>query len=878
MEMIKKFYNTIFRSYKGDIRYIEYRKINDGLVKRDYFNLANNIENFINFTRDKKNIYFGVCPRSTDDPKDKNAIPGSYILWLDFDLPKPYPDREKTELLKKELLERLDEEPILGDYFAVVDTGHGLHVYYNMDKFMSVNIVKKNIKQLFDYCLSTKPFDKLVDLKCGDIKRILRCPGSVNSKEEDNQYECKLLRLKNRIFKGISKINKAEKECGGDGADKFSTAKAFKMLGMDIPPANQNISCILPDHKDKKPSFRYYDKTDTWFCFSCNMGGNGLSLLKAMGRFDLIKDYAMSIKNEEIETQEFYKLTSDGKLYKLEDKKYPLQIDLGTNKIIKVFDKVNNKYRIFLYYEKADKVVEITDFPSAKKLRSDILTTVNYNISIPKESLIGEILSIFIEKAVKVNKLIIFNAGINNLDNDYYFMNGRVYPDDIDYIFLGDKFSLHVDAPDRFDDINEFLKNLMRDGNFTHIVAFLWGIASLARDIMIQRYELFPMLIATGISNSGKSKLASIIRSMFMTQSESLGVTDFVFIKNAKKYGTIPIHFEEYTEKQLINKDDLLKRICTENRAIIYRGTHRQDVNEYPVQHPVIITGEHNIYSKGILSRSLVLNVSNNMKKHNNTFYDKWIKYCSDGSLYAWMNMFLEQHWQNYRRYLSNAKITTKNREDVKRLVIFKTLDFLIEEGLIEEHLIQKQSLESVFTKSKTYTEIVSTNSYIDMLMGVSSYIDFDDLESNNYNNNSVIKNVYDNTFFNLMDKYIVICPFKYVQLYKELNNDRYLTGQQYEASIMQSPDFMFLRDGMTISLKIEHNGARNYIRKRKVIGLRVSELNKEIFFNILCHKLFRSCGVNDTTECMEKADYILNSMLQYEDDEDYKDLKGIFI
>jgi len=877
MKNIKKFYSTIFRTYKDSVKFIEYRQINDGKVSRGYFDLSNDMKDFIEFTKDKNNMYFGVCPRSTDNKKDKNPVPGSYTLWLDFDLPKPYPNKEMTEALKAEILERVEEDPILGDFFAVVDTGHGLHVYYNIDKFMSVAIVKANIKRLFDYCLSTKPFDKLIDVRCGDIKRILRCPGSINSKEKDNNYQCKIVRLKNKVFKGLANLNKVEKECRGNGANKYSTAKAFKALGIDTPPANQNISCILPKHNDNKPSFRYYDDTDTWFCFSCNKGGNGLALLKAMERPDLIQDYAGEVQDEAGET-EYYRLTTNGKLYKLEKKNFALQIDLGTNKIIKAYDKVNSKYRIFLYYENLNRVIEITDFPSAKKLRGEVLSVTNFNVSIPKENNLNEILSVFMERAVQVNKLIIFNNGINNLDKDYFFMNARTYPEDLDYIFLGDIVPAKIKVNKEAEDINEFLESLIKDGNYTHVVSFLWGVASTVRDIIIRRFELFPMLIATGISNSGKSKLASIIRAMFISQSESLGVTDFVFIKNAKKYGTIPVHFEEYTEKQLINKDDLLKRICTENRAILYRGTHRQNVIEYPIQHPMIITGEHNIYSKGILSRAIVLNVSNNMKQHDNKSYNKWIKFCADGRAFAWLNMFLESHWRNFRTYFEKVDITTKNREDVKVEIILNTFDFLLSEGLIAKGLINKTNLRQVFSRSKSYTDVVSTNSYLDMLTGVSSYIDFDDLENNNYNNNSVIKHLYDNTFFNLNEKYVAVCPYKYLHLYKELNGDRYLTQQKYEAAIMQSPDFMFLRDNVTSSINAEYNGEHIRYRKRKVMVLRVSDMNKEIFFNILCHKLHRSCGVADMADCMEKADLILDSMIDYGDSEVSRDLSGLFL
>jgi len=353
---------------------------------------------------------------------------------------------------------------------------------------------------------------------------------------------------------------------------------------------------------------------------------------------------------------------------------------------------------------------------------------------------------------------------------------------------------------------------------------------------------------------------------MFGTTSETLGTTPFVFIATAKRYGTIPIHFEEFTHKQLSEKEDLIKRLATERRAIMMRGTQSQRVNEYPIQYPVVITGEDNIYSRGILTRSIVLNVSLNARHHNDEAYYKWTEFCSDSRLLSWLNMFLEDYWREYREYISNVPITNRNRDSVKRQVLSNTLDFLIDKELLDQRLINKTALFSIFDSSDRYTSAISTNTYNDMLTGVTSYIDFGDLESENYDNNITIKQLCDNTFFNIENNYIVIATYKYLQLYKQLNGDRYMRSNEYDANIMQSPDFLFREDTKIVSISFEDNGTINKTRKRKLIGLRVSDMNKEIFYNILCHKLHKFHGMSDEFLVMDLADNLLNKMSAIKD------------
>jgi len=869
MNKLQSFYQIIFNRINTNVRYVETRQIvKDNPIKRKIFDITNGFDELIDYTKNKNNIYFGVCAVNNNEINRKNNLKpvGGFIAWLDFDIPKDenkrYPSKEKVELIKKEILEIIDNDPLLCDYFAVIDTGHGLHCYYSLGKFVKPKTIESNNKKLIEYCNTVEPLNILIDPVCYNAGRIMRCPESINSKEETT-YKCKIVRLKNKTFTGFNTLNNKDNTTGA--TSRYSTAEAFKLLNIPLPPSNKNIKCVLPEHSDNNPSFHYYAETDTWYCFKCKKGGDGYTLLKHMKRDDLMNILVEQTEKDN-DAMSGYKLTGEGKLFLMTKNGLDMRLDLGTNKIIKTYSRIDNKNRVFLYYEKENQAIEITDYPSAKKLRAMINQMVDKTISIPRENHLGELLSVFIQKATVIKKLLVSNAGINELNPDYFFHNGRVFPDNVDYIKLNDQLKSGINLNEAEDiKLERLFKALINDGNYTHILAFLWSLGSIAKDIIIKRFELFPMLIATGVSNSGKSKLAFLVRSMWGTNSETLGSTNFVFINTAKKYGTIPIHFEEFVEKQMKDKEDLLKRIATEIRPIIQRGTQIQTVNEYPITHPVLITGEENIYSKGILSRALVLNVGLNLGKHNQKSYEEWTRLCNNGSVMKWVLNFLEKYYLSFRDYFSTIQIKDKSREYVKKYILIKTLDFLEEANLLRRNMIDRTSLERVFGKSDAYTNVISTNVYIDMLSGVLGHIDFDNPDDENYDNSKIIRDLCDNTFFNLDRKFIVICPAKYTMLYKELNGDRYLKRSNYEAALMQSPDYVYISNTLNYNLKCLVRNEFVSTRKRKLLALKVSEQNKELFFNILCHKLLKTQGIKDYGEVMNKADELLD-LFQSED------------
>src|SRR5215218_583473 len=45
--------------------------------------------------------------------------------------------------------------------------------------------------------------------------------------------------------------------------------------------------CINPDHEDKTPSFVVYERTDSFYCYGCQVGGDAITLEKLCGGHDV---------------------------------------------------------------------------------------------------------------------------------------------------------------------------------------------------------------------------------------------------------------------------------------------------------------------------------------------------------------------------------------------------------------------------------------------------------------------------------------------------------------------------------------------------------------------------------------------------------------
>lgn len=144
-----------------------------------------------------KNVYFGVS--LLDRPlgegrrgtkRDITAIPG---LWVDIDIEGP--GHKKSRLFRNEdramevVRKRIGLEPSL-----VIRTGGGVHAYFLFTELWRLRSEADQMKadrvsQGFQTALlrEAKLADAVIDMT-GDITRILRCPGTVNHKYDNQCY------------------------------------------------------------------------------------------------------------------------------------------------------------------------------------------------------------------------------------------------------------------------------------------------------------------------------------------------------------------------------------------------------------------------------------------------------------------------------------------------------------------------------------------------------------------------------------------------------------------------------------------------------------------------------------------------------------------
>ena len=55
---------------------------------------------------------------------------------------------------------------------------------------------------------------------------------------------------------------------------------------IEVGQSNGRYTCLCPFHKDSKPSFVIYPKTNSFYCFGCNKGGGVIEFKKMMGIYE----------------------------------------------------------------------------------------------------------------------------------------------------------------------------------------------------------------------------------------------------------------------------------------------------------------------------------------------------------------------------------------------------------------------------------------------------------------------------------------------------------------------------------------------------------------------------------------------------------------
>lgn len=116
----------------------------------------------------------------------------------------------------------------------------------------------------------------------------------------------------------------------------LSLSQTLDLLGVRLiaPLSTRKIQCPLPNHNtDNTPSFQYYYKTDSFYCFGCNRGGSSFQFA-----FYYLHDLNPSVTYEELQEKFLYN-TSELILDSLE-------ADLNQLEYVETFDYENFNFRV----------------------------------------------------------------------------------------------------------------------------------------------------------------------------------------------------------------------------------------------------------------------------------------------------------------------------------------------------------------------------------------------------------------------------------------------------------------------------------------------------------------------------------------------------
>lgn len=830
--MLETFYKDIlYRGYKPEDGYIH--TLNLSIPKRPISKFYQNIDNLIVNTKERTDLYHGVSIR-----KEKNGKAGtslySNVLFLDID----FHDYDGTawDGLKEKAIEIIVNDIFLSQYCAVIDTGRGLHFYYLLPEHTYVDTFKNYTGKLMEYAEGVEFIQggDILDRRVVNFNRVLRIPNTFNSKaNKKSELMYAEPTIIDKDFLAYLKMASSPKK----NTTNFSVAKAMELVGYE-PVLGVNVCCPFPDHEDKSPSFRYYEETDTFWCFKCSQSGkrkmfDGIHFLTLMGREDLIPELKASV---DVNMQDKYSLDKSGSMWVEQDKGPKLLANFLSNRKIEVNSSTHGRK---VYIDLDDNVVEITDYPNNREIKKRYLQTNREFLLNCGESGFADLLTRFILKANSVDKQVIFNHGLNVYEygKPLYYLNNRAYPiqelEPVSAVEPIDRSKKIYMKPD----IDGFFKDLNDDGNYSHIIGFLWGVATIARDIIIKNNGMFPLLVATGIKESGKTLLARMILNMFgYDRSEELDTTSFALIKKLERYGSLPVHFDEFSNKKReLEHEELLKDLATSVLSVRERGNISQKTDKFVLQCPIIITGEKNITDAGMVSRSIILNLGKSPKKNYKSFI-RWTNFVKNGELLSWLSYFLEKHLYSFREYMSNAEIG-RERDKVKLDILNCVIDYLKKHKLLN-YDINKKNIESILSDTIIYKNSISSDGYTEILSEtLSGNFEPDNTPSKNFK----LKLLCESFYFDLKHKVIYLNIPSLFEAYKLSVKDAYKkipSTNEFKVNFLQSPDmvgFMNSRKRMIIADKYIDKSIEK--RLHNVIVLKVSAFNYDYMRYILLYK-----------------------------------------
>ena len=830
---VRKFYSEIlYRGFHESMGYMEIRTINNltGRVTSEFFQ---KFEDLLEYIHGAENVYHGMMIRS-DKKRTKEYSVYANTLAVDIDFHTP-DMMSRMEEYKTLAISEMSKNCMMSQAAAVIDSGRGLHFYYLLPRQITTDIYKRYCNTFKKYVSEFHPvLSKHADMSIYDPARIMRCPGSVNKKYKGEGFNADVTVLScdpgNIVDKDF--VAMLKRDTVAEHAD-ISVLRAMELLDME-PSENGNINCPFPDHEDTHASFRYYPETDSYWCFKCRNGSNGLDFLTAMGRNDKI---AQLKAEHDVSLVDSYRLAGDGRMFKMIGKADKFCCDFKSS--VKI-ESSSDVYGRRTFIDLATSAIEITDIPGVKELmRRYSQEGFGTFISDIGESSFPQALARFIDKSSTSDKIVVCGNGMNDANGEnLYYLNKTVYPKSRpEAIYVGESIGLkqEIEIEDDYN-INSFIENLIGDGNHTHTIALVWGIACLARDIIVNRSGIFPMLVATGIRESGKTLLGKMVCSMFgYDHSEELDTTPFAMIKKIERYGTMPLHFDEYSSKWREKEhDEILKDMATNQFVIRERGNAAQKLNRFILQAPVIITGEKNIIDAGLVSRSIIFNVGKNI--HGSTsYFNNWMTDVRYFRLMSFVHKVL-LNWDKLRDHV-DAMPLRRNRDEMKEDIIFGVLDYLEDNNLVNKGLIRRDIIKDILEENMAYKKVISPDNYTEILNECLS-AEFN--ENENVDNCYSVKLMMDSFFFSTTHNIVIVNISSMFNLYKLYCKDGYgkiKSVKEFKLSLVQSPDSIGTMGRKRIYQTLPSGGQRER-RFNDPVAIRVSETNYSFLMLPMLHKL----------------------------------------
>ena len=222
------------------------------------------------------NLFFGVCPRQIKGNGKKESIKFISALWCDMDYGSDGHKKESQFTNYQEALGAVKAFQLQPS--IVVDSGHGLHVYWLLKKPEEVDqvYIEKILKGI-----STR----LGGDTTYDISRILRLPDSKNLKIPDNPKDVKVV-----LYSPDKKYCLTDFEfLKAPGKKKVKTKSGGKDMDIDqLPGISQEVRELIKQGKQENDKYESRSEADyRVICHLVKMGYSDVAIRKIFENYPI---------------------------------------------------------------------------------------------------------------------------------------------------------------------------------------------------------------------------------------------------------------------------------------------------------------------------------------------------------------------------------------------------------------------------------------------------------------------------------------------------------------------------------------------------------------------------------------------------------------